>query len=147
MNEPLQSRTEVDPEANYLGNIESWRDDILPTIRLDTSRSSGASDHRVTPRITISLPIFIVVDGTRHNALLRNLSARGAMIVTSAPMVLDMKIEFHCGAICASGNVVWQRRAGSGIVFDEAIRERQLSEQVSRSDAVASRCKGRPLGA
>jgi len=67
------------------------------------------------------------------------------MIVTSAPLVLGMKIEFHCGAICASGNVVWQRRAGSGIVFDEAICERQLSEQLSRSNAVASRYEGRPL--
>jgi hypothetical protein len=61
------------------------------------------------------------------------------MIVTSAPLVLDMKVELHCGAICASGNVVWQLRTGSGIMFDEAICERQLSEQVSRSNAAASR--------
>ena len=144
VNEPLQQRTEVDPEANYLGDIESWRNDILPTVRLDTSRSSSAFDHRVTPRVTISLPIFIVVGGTRHNALLRNLSPRGAMIVTSAPLLLGMKIEFHCGAICTSGNVVWQRRTGSGIMFDQAICERQLSQQVSRSNAVASRCTSSP---
>jgi hypothetical protein len=117
----------------------------LPTIRLDVSRGFGAFDHRGTRRITTSLPIFIVVGGTRHNALLRNLSSRGAMIVTSAPMVLDMKIEFHCGSICASGNVVWQRRAGSGIRFDQTLCEQQLNEQVSRSNAVASRSKDHPL--
>jgi hypothetical protein len=65
------------------------------------------------------------------------------MIVTSAPLVLDMKIELHCGAICASGNVVWQLRTGSGILFDESICERQLSEQVSRSNAAA--CRGNEL--
>jgi hypothetical protein len=67
------------------------------------------------------------------------------MIVTSAPLVLGMKIEFHCGTICASANVVWQRRTGSGIKFEVAICEQQLSEQVSRSNAVASLCEGRPL--
>ena len=143
MSAPLQRRADVDPEPN---EIENWRDDIAhATIRLDTSLGSRALDQRVTSRTTIALPIFIVLSGKRHSAILRNLSTSGAMIVTSAPLVLDMKIEFHCGAICALGSVVWQRRSGSGIKFDEHICERQLDEQVSRSSAVASWRKDRPF--
>ena len=85
----------------------------------------------------LSLPIFVILAGKRHNALLRDLSPGGAMIVTSADLMLGMKIEFHCGTICAPGTVAWQLRRGSGIKFDTQISQRRLDEEISQSQAVA----------
>jgi len=116
------------------------------TIRLNSS-SPRAFEHRATPRQAITLPILIVVGATRYSALMRNLSNVGAMIVTSAPLAIAMKIEFQCGTIRAGGTVRWQRQNDFGIKFDEPLCERQLNEQMSRSNASASWRKGRPLAA
>jgi hypothetical protein len=131
VNASLPGRAYIELEPNYVGNIENRRNDRGATSRLDTSLGFHAFEERTTSRTTISLPIFIVLGGRRHNPLLRNLSTGGAMIVTSAPLTLQTKIELHCGAICAPGIVVWQRRTGSGIKFDNPICERQLKEKVS----------------
>jgi hypothetical protein len=85
----------------------------------------------------LSLPIFIILNGKRHNALLSDLSTGGAMILTSADLILGMNIELHCGTICAPGTVAWQRRTGSGIKFDRQICQRRLEEGVLQSQAVA----------
>ena len=111
------------------------------TIRLADSLAPRTFDHRATPRQAIALPILITVSGTRYNALIRNLSNAGAMIATSAPLSAQTKIEFQCGSICAGGAVIWQRQSEFGIRFDQPISERQLSEQVLRSDAASSRRK------
>ena len=132
----LPGRAYVQLEPNGVGNGENWQNDRGATIRLDTSLGFRALEKRVAPRTTISLPVFIVLGGKRHNALLRNLSTGGAMIVTSAPLILQMKVEFHCGAICAPGILVWQRRSGSGIKFHNPICERQLKAQVSNAVAI-----------
>jgi hypothetical protein len=115
------------------------------TIRLDDSPGPRAVEHRAVPRTATALPISIMVDGTRHNALMRNLSSAGAMIATSAPLSVDMQIEFQCGTISAGGTVLWEREDSFGIQFDQSICERQLDEQVSRSNAAANWRKGSPL--
>lgn len=116
------------------------------TIRLENLLSTQTFDHRATPREAIVLPIVIVVGGTRHNALMCNLSTAGAMIATSAHLTPRMRIEFQCGTICANGTVVWQRHKDFGIRFDNHICERQLNEQLSRSNAVVSWQRGRLKG-
>lgn len=113
------------------------------TILLD-ELSPRRFDHRAMPREAVTLPILIVVDGKRHNALIRNLSSAGAMIVATAALSRQMKIEFQCGTICADGTVIWQRDDLFGIKFDQPISERQLSEQVFRSDGVSGWRNGRP---
>ena len=142
MNASLPGRAYIELEPNGVGNIENWRNDRVATIRLDTSLGFPAFEKRAAPRTTISLPVFIVLGGKRHHALLRNLSTSGAMIVTSAPLTLQMKIEFHCGAICEPGIVVWQRRSGSGIKFDNLICERQLKEQASQYPTICHEAAG-----
>lgn len=88
------------------------------------------------------LPILIEIGGTQYTAVVRNLSSTGALIRTAAPLNLLMKIEFHCGSICAGGAVVWHHQGAFGIKFDQSICERQLNEQVLRSNAVSDRCNG-----
>lgn len=115
------------------------------TIRLENVLSPQTFDHRAAAREEIGLPVVIIVAATRHNALMRNLSTAGAMIVTSAPLLPNMKVELQCGTICANGTVIWQREGDFGIRFDNRVCERQLDEQVSRSNAVARRREARPL--
>lgn len=115
------------------------------TIRLEKLLGPQNFEHRAAPREALVLPIVISVAGTRYNALMRNLSIAGAMIVTSAPLFPLMKVEFQCGTICANGIVMWQRQTEFGIRFDSRICERQLDEQVSRSNAVDSWRNGHPF--
>lgn len=88
----------------------------------------------------MKLPILIVMGGTRHTAVIRNLSSTGALIRTTAPLNVNMEIEFECGSICTGGVVVWQLQGNFGIKFDQATCEKQLNDQVLRSNAVADRC-------
>jgi len=113
-------------------------------IRLDSATGQLVSEQRASPRSAIALPILIVLDGKRYSAALRNLSGAGAMIATSAPLTTLSRIEFHCGTIWSRGIVLWQRQSDFGIKFRNPICERQLSEQISRFAAVASRRALRP---
>lgn len=108
------------------------------------TRLNGVPDHldldqRASPRLAIALPILIVLGGKQYSAALRDLSNAGAMIMTSAPLLSYSRIEFQCGTICSRGIVLWQRHSDFGIKFRQPICERQLSEQISRSAAVANR--------
>lgn len=108
-------------------------------LRLDSAPGPLVSEQRTRPRSAITLPVTIVLGGKRYSAALRNLSNSGAMIVTSAPLTTLSRIEFQCGTICSRGIVLWQRQSDFGIKFRAPICERQLSEQISRFAAVASR--------
>jgi len=140
----LRGRADAEPELDCLEMIAELRNSLHATIRLDSPLSPRTFELRSTPRKAIRLPILIVIGGTRYTAVIRNLSYTGALIRTSAPLNVHMKIEFQCGSICAGGAVVWQLQGNFGIKFDQAICERQLSEQVLRSNAVASRSNGYP---
>ena len=110
---------------------------MYATIGLDQPPDLRILKPRAAPRLRLSLPIFITINGKRHNALLCDLSSGGAMILTSADLILGMNIEFHCGTICAPGTVVWQRRSGSGIKFNTQICHWRLEEAVLQSQAAA----------
>jgi hypothetical protein len=101
------------------------------------------AEQRAGSRAEVALPILIDVGRTRYSALLHNISTSGAMVETRAPLFMHSKIEIHCGSIRTAGYVL--RQAGSlfGIKFGQPISEQQLSEQVSRSEGVASRRKSR----
>lgn len=137
-----RGRADAEPVLDCLENIAGLRNNLHATIRLDGPLSPQTFELRSTPREAIRLPILIVIGGTRYTAVIRNLSYTGALIRTSAPLDVHMKIEFQCGSICAGGVVIWQRQVDFGIKFDQAICEIQLSDQVLRSHAVADRSNG-----
>lgn len=85
------------------------------------------------------MPILIALGWTRYSATLHNLSMTGAMIETSAPLMIANVIEFQCGSICASASVLWRGGTMFGIKFGQRITDPQLSEQVLRSKALARR--------
>ena len=104
----------------------------------DTDWEQGM-DQRTGTRAGVALPILIDLGRTRHSALLHNISRNGAKIETGAPLLEHSQIEFHCGSICTTGFVLWQAGSVFGIKFSLPISDQQLSEQVSRSHAVANR--------
>lgn len=114
-------------------------------MRLCSSLLPRSFEQRAAVRGAVALPILIVVGDTRYNALLRNLSTGGAMIVTSAPMAVSMRTELHCGALCASGTVIWHQDGAFGIRFDVPISKGQVSAQALRSGAAAGWRKNRGL--
>jgi hypothetical protein len=104
----------------------------------DTSWEQG-TEQRAGTRAGVALPILIDLGRTRYSALLHNISLNGAKIESSAPLLEHSKIEFHCGSICGTGFVLWQAGSMFGIKFSLPISDQQLSEQVSRSDALSNR--------
>ena len=112
-------------------------------VRSDCTVRALVSEQRGTPRLAITLPVLIVLGRKRYTAELRNISTTGAMIVTSAPMLPQSRIELQCGTICCLGTVHWQRQSDFGIKFRTPICVRQLDEQTARSIAIASR-RARP---
>ena len=106
--------------------------------------SLRGSEKRTAVRTVMGLPMIIVLRGTRHSALLCNLSPAGAMIETSAPLMIEDKVEFHCGSICTDGVVLWRGATTFGIEFAQPIEEGQMTGQVLRSEAVAQWRKARP---
>ncbi len=115
------------------------------TIRSGDQLDRQGLEQRSQARSEVALPILIALDWTRYSALLHNLSRNGAMIETTAPLLMHNKIEFHCGSICTSGSVLWQGESTFGIKFSHRISDRQLSEQVLRSEALAGRRLSRAI--
>lgn len=94
-------------------------------------------------RNLIGLPMFIVLRGTRHSALLCNLAPAGAMIETCASVMIEDMVEFRCGSICSDGVVRSRGVTTVGIEFARPINEKQLIEQLARSAAIAQWRKAR----
>ena len=113
------------------------------TFRSSDTPCLKGIEQRAEARAEVALPILIDLGRTRYSALLHNISLTGAMIETTAPLAIHSKIEFHCGSIYTTGYVL--RQAGSifGIKFSGPISDRQLSEQVSRSEGVTNRRENR----
>jgi len=98
-------------------------------------------ERRALARVKISLPILIAIGWTRYSALVHDLSSEGAMIETTAPLVINTTIRIHCGSVRTEGVVLWHGGDKFGIKFCEQVASRQIDEQVVASDAVATRRK------
>ncbi len=107
------------------------------TLYLNDPRSRQSFERRAEERMKIALPILISIGWTRYSALVHDLSSEGAMIETTAPLLVDTRIDIHCGSIRTQGVVLWQGGDKYGIKFSGVVTNRQVDEQVVRSDAAA----------
>jgi hypothetical protein len=79
---------------------------------------------RLHPRVRAATRVDWRVVGTATHVVsnLANVSAGGAMVMTSIPAQVGAEIELHLltevGAIAARGRVAWSDRAGMGVRFD-----------------------------
>jgi hypothetical protein len=99
-------------------------------------------EQRAAERLPVSLPAYLEVRGSQHSARLLNVAAGGAMIETGAELTAGTRIRFSCGTIRVDAVAVWVRRGKCGIKFYSPVADWQLTEQVSRSDALARRREG-----
>lgn len=97
-------------------------------------------------RSTMSVPALILASGERHSAQLHNLSCKGAMIRSTAPVRAGDEIRLSCGTIEAKGRVVWVKGGCFGVEFHAPIADEQIVRQLYRSDAIVNRRELRDTG-
>lgn len=97
------------------------------------------NDRRATDRFPVALPAFIKLEGEKYNVRLINLAHGGALIETFAPLRLDSTVALHCGTIVIGAAVVWAKDYQIGVKFEAPLTDAQVSEQVFRTLAIASR--------
>lgn len=113
------------------------------TLSLNDSLSHKNFEKRTETRVAVALPILIALGRARHSALLHNLSNAGAMIETSAMLMVQDLIEFHCGSIVDDSTVLWRGGCSFGIRFRVPITDQKVNEQIARSNAVKNWRAGR----
>lgn len=99
----------------------------------------GPIEQRATPRLAVAIPAAINVGAQDFGARILNLATGGAMVETSAPVLLNSALTLRCGTIVAGAVVAWRNAERIGIRFHDPLTEAQVHEQVSRSTALASR--------
>jgi hypothetical protein len=113
--------------------------------RAVSQTAEGWLEQRSSERLPISLPAYLEVRGSQHSARLINIAAGGAMIETEATLATGTRFRFSCGTIRVDAVAVWSREGKSGIKFYVPVADWQLTEQLSRSDALVRRRDGLSL--
>lgn len=99
-------------------------------------------EQRGQERFAVVLPATAVVGGAYYRVRVINVALGGAMFETSALMPVRSKLIFRCGTVAASATVEWQSGGCVGVRFDRLLHDREVTEQRSRSAAVAARSEG-----
>ena len=94
---------------------------------------------RAERRTNVSRPAQVRVDGRIHSARVHNLSPRGAMIETAAPLSAERPLTLCCGTLETLARIVWQRETRCGIRFLVPVSEDRIIEQLGRSTALTDR--------
>lgn len=106
---------------------------------LPERQEADEGEHRIDPRLPVSLPVLVHAWGRPHNAKVHNLSRGGALLESPLPIPAGNHVLFNCGSIEALGTVVWKSATKFGVRFRNAIDEELILQQVARSEAAAVR--------
>jgi len=101
------------------------------------------SDRRAYPRVPVALPAFLQADGERHPAQLLDLSSGGAKLNCPAGLSEGTGVILDCGMLARAAVVRWQNGAFLGVCFESELDEREVSELMDRSRALAAWMKTR----
>lgn len=103
-------------------------------------------DQRAQPRFTVALPALALFDRRTMLISIINIATDGAMIETGAVLPNDACIVISCGTVNVAATIVWQGLGGQfGVRFDRNLTDRDVNEQIARSDALNSRRERRVL--
>ena len=97
-------------------------------------------DQRAQPRFMVALKALMFFGGTKYPVNIVNIAADGAMIESSAALLLGAQMVVTCGTINVAARVI--RLCSSrqfGIRFARSLSASKLEEQISRSFAISSR--------
>jgi len=103
----------------------------------NTAAPRMGPEHRHWPRIPLWLAASVRSGLAQHNAKLLNVSRGGALIETATPLASGTHVRVDCGALQASGRVVWSSDGQAGVKFADVLCETLVCQQQSRSEAAA----------
>lgn len=105
-----------------------------------SSLAAGAGFvRREHDRSGVALPAIIRLGGQEYSARILNIAPGGAMIECSASFPPAASFFLRCGSIAADAVVVWEKSGRYGVNFRLPLSREQLTEQMSRNDAINSR--------
>lgn len=90
-------------------------------------------------RSEIALPAIVTLGGRDYSARVLNIAPGGAMIECTASFPPAASFFLCCGSIAADAVIVWEKGGRCGVNFRVPLSERQVTEQLSRNDAIVSR--------
>lgn len=96
-------------------------------------------EQRLEMRFVVALPATAAISGKDYSVRVLNVASGGAMFEISVPLAVRSRLIFRCGTITVSAIVAWQKGSCTGVRFDRLLADRDVTEQISRSSAVAAR--------
>ena len=98
-----------------------------------------ATDKRRHPRFPVALPATVTTLNAQASALIHDIAVGGAMIETRLALPPGAKLSLRCGTIEIAAKVSWRKGGRLGLAFPLPLSERDVSEQLDRSHAIAAR--------
>jgi len=96
-------------------------------------------DQRRHPRFPVGLPATLTTATSQGSALIHDIAIGGAMIETRLPLAPGAKLVLRCGTIEVAAKVSWRKNGRLGLSFPLPLQEREVAEQMNRSQAIAAR--------
>lgn len=100
--------------------------------------SKQPREQRGETRFPVAVPATAVMGGKNYSVRVVNVARGGAKFETSAQIAIGSKLTFRCGTIATGATAVWQSGACTGVSFDRPISTRDVTDQLSRTSAVAA---------
>jgi hypothetical protein len=109
---------------------------------------SLSTDQRRYLRMPVELPATLTGAGLgQSSARLLNIAAGGALVSVLGPTPpTGSVLLIRCGTIETRAAVIWSRQGYIGIEFEQPLTEREVTDQMRRSQAILDR-RQRPLAA
>lgn len=97
------------------------------------------AERRAWPRSWVAVPASIRIGDQDYTAKLANIVHGGAMLETTVALDVGARATVHCGTIAAEAMVIWKEPGRVGVKFITPLTDAEVSEQLSRSAAIAAR--------
>lgn len=96
-------------------------------------------DRRASERFSVVVPATLRTETQDYTAKILDIVHGGAMLEISAPFEVNSRVLLRCGTVAVHAIVVWSKAGRIGINFETPLTDAQVSEQVSRTTALAAR--------
>ena len=105
--------------------------------------SDPFADRRAYARVSVALPAFLQIEGTRHSVHLIDVSAGGAKLSCPVKLTSGTTVMLDCGTLARSSVVRWQNGDQVGLCFDSELDTREVNALAARSAALNARMRTR----
>ena len=96
------------------------------------------ADRRSTKRFPAALPVILELGAKKLCARLIDLGAEGGRVEVGVIPMPHSDLLLRCGTIFIRATVIWSRGNEIGLKFQSSLTDEQITEQVRRTQALAS---------